>query len=61
MKKKYYHNLNEKYKGNIILLGINLNKDKKVYSRVIEEYDCQIKKLARVEYIPHGAEKRKKN
>jgi len=36
--RKYYHNLNEKYKGNVILLEINLNKDKKsifLYNRRI--------------------------
>lgn len=36
-KKKYYHGLKEKgYEGNILLVGINCNKDKD-YSYKIEE------------------------
>jgi len=41
--RKYYYGLKDKgHKGNILLVGINYNKDNKQYTCIIEEYDCDL-------------------
>ncbi|ORX72562.1 hypothetical protein BCR32DRAFT_297222 [Anaeromyces robustus] len=58
-RKKYYHGLNnDGYEGNILLLGINLNTENKLYSCIIEERDNELKKISVDEY-PKSENKRK--
>jgi len=63
-KRKYYHNLKDKgYKGNVLLVGINCNKNKE-YSCIIEEYDSDLNLLSFSESINEKSKsenKRKKN
>ncbi|ORX64141.1 hypothetical protein BCR32DRAFT_298194 [Anaeromyces robustus] len=50
-RKKYYHDLkNDGYKGNILLLGINLNTENELYSCIIEERDNKLKEISVDEY-----------
>ncbi|ORX77622.1 hypothetical protein BCR32DRAFT_283033 [Anaeromyces robustus] len=58
--KKYYNDLkNRGYTGNILLVGINLNKKQKSYSCKIEEYDNELKILiSNKEYLPNSENKK---
>jgi len=61
-KNNYYFGLKDKgYTGNILLVGINLNKNKKVYSCKIEEYDNELNFKNSNEYIPPKSEKKRKS
>ncbi|ORX65568.1 hypothetical protein BCR32DRAFT_286471 [Anaeromyces robustus] len=58
-RKKYYHDLkNDGYKGNILLLGINLNTENELYSCIIEECDNKLKEISVDEY-PKSENERK--
>ncbi|ORX64854.1 hypothetical protein BCR32DRAFT_272944 [Anaeromyces robustus] len=57
--KEYYHDLkNDGYKGNILLLGINLNTKNKSYSCIIEERDNKLEKISVNEYPESENEKK---
>ncbi|ORX64853.1 hypothetical protein BCR32DRAFT_297922 [Anaeromyces robustus] len=57
--KEYYHDLkNDGYKGNILLLGINLNTKNISYSCIIEELDNKLEKISVNEYPESENEKK---
>ncbi|ORX50426.1 hypothetical protein BCR32DRAFT_288156 [Anaeromyces robustus] len=57
--KEYYHDLkNDGYKGNILLLGINLNTKNISYSCIIEERDNKLEKISVNEYPESENEKK---
>eukprot|EP00833_Pecoramyces_ruminatium_P006125 jgi/Orpsp1_1/1180157/evm.model.c7180000072360.1 len=60
--KKYYYGLkDEGYKGTYSLIGLNLNIERKLYSCIIDECNCDLKPMSSNEYIPPKSEKRNKN
>ncbi|OUM58856.1 hypothetical protein PIROE2DRAFT_21319 [Piromyces sp. E2] len=60
--KKYYYGLkDEGYKGNYLLIGLNLNSERKLYSCIINEYNCDMKFISSNTYVPIKSEKRSIN
>eukprot|EP00833_Pecoramyces_ruminatium_P006898 jgi/Orpsp1_1/1180930/evm.model.c7180000075152.1 len=59
---KYYDGLRkEHYKGTYLLVGLNLNTERKEYSCIIDECDCDLKLISTYTYIPPNSEKRTKD